>query len=180
MKSSKFHVGWVRHSVRAASSPAKDGAHGVTRPTSIGGLKLGASLVLGCWCLVLSAHAQYAINWFKVAGGGGPSTGAQYAVTGTLGQHDAGGPMTNAQYSILGGFWVLPVAVPQTNAPTLAIAPAAPGLATVSWTPRTPGFVLQENLNLGTTNWGNSVSGATNPVVVPATPPQKFYRLFKP
>jgi hypothetical protein len=39
---------------------------------------------------------------------------------------------------------------------------------------------MQENLNLGTTNWVNSPSGATNPVVVPATLPKKFYRLFKP
>ena len=131
---------------------------------------------------VLPAHAQtnYAIDWFKVAGGGGRSTNTQYTVTGTLGQHDAGGPMTNAQYSIRGGFWDMPVAVPQdTNIPALKIVPATPGLATVSWTPSTPGFVLQESLNL-TSGWTNSASGATNPVTVPAVSPQKFYRLSKP
>jgi hypothetical protein len=64
-------------------------------------------------------------------------------------------------------------------APRLSIVPAASGSATISWTPAPPGWVLQENLNLATTNWVNSVSGATNPVVVPATSPQKFYRLFK-
>ena len=88
--------------------------------------------------------------------------------------------MTNGQYSVTGGFWVMPSAVQVVGAPTLNITPASPGFATVSWTPTTPGFVLQENLNLGTTNWVNSPSGATNPVVVPATVPKKFYRLFKP
>jgi hypothetical protein len=73
----------------------------------------------------------------------------------------------------------LPVAVQTTGAPTLTIAAAAPGQATISWTPPTPGFVLQETGLLSPANWTNSPSGATNPVVVPATLPTKFYRLFK-
>ena len=103
-----------------------------------------------------------------------------YAVSGTIGQPDAGGPMTNGQFSVTGGFWVLPTAVQTVGAPTLKIAPAAPGQATVSWTPATPGFVLQESLALTSGSWTNSVSGATNPVVVPAVLSKKFYRLFKP
>ena len=64
--------------------------------------------------------------------------------------------------------------------PALTITPASPGSATISWTPNTPGFVLQDTLSLWPTNWVNSVSGTTNPIVVPATLPTKFYRLFKP
>jgi hypothetical protein len=98
-----------------------------------------------------------------------------------IGQPDAGGPMTNGQYSVTGGFWVLPQAVQVEGAPTLTTAKGAPGFALISWTPATgTNWVLQENLNLGTTNWVNSPSGATNPIVVPATAPKKFYRLFKP
>ena len=88
--------------------------------------------------------------------------------------------MTNAQYSVTGGFWALPVAVQVIGAPTLTISPAAPGQARISWTPATPGFVLRETMSLSPTNWVNSASGATNPIVVPATLPTKFYRLFKP
>ena len=66
------------------------------------------------------------------------------------------------------------------SAPVLSIVPPSPGFATISWTPGTPGFMLQENLNLATTNWVNSPSGGTNPVVVPAALPAKFYRLYKP
>jgi hypothetical protein len=122
----------------------------------------------------------YTIDWSKIAGGGSTSTGGVYSVSGTLGQPDAGGPLTNGQYSVTGGFWALPVAVQTVGAPLLTIAPAALGQATISWTPATPGFVLQETLSLAPSNWVNSVSGATNPITVPATLPTKFYRLSKP
>ena len=129
----------------------------------------------------LNATAQsYAIDWHTIDGGGGTSTGGVYSLSGTIGQHDAGGPMTGGAYSLTGGFWTLPTAVQVTNAPTLTIVPATPGNATISWTPNTPGFVLQETPSLSPTNWVNSASGATNPIVVPAIVPTKFYRLFKP
>ena len=147
-------------------------------------LRLGAFLVLGVWCLVFllcpSAQAQYSIDWSKIAGGGGTSTGGIYSVSGTIGQPDAGGPMTNGQYSVTGGFWVLPQAVQVVDAPTLTIARAGSGQATISWTPATPGFVLQESSTISPANWTNSPSGAANPITVPAVPPRKFYRLNKP
>jgi hypothetical protein len=137
----------------------------------------GVFLLMFC----LHAHAQtYSIDWSTIDGGGGTSTGGVYSVSGTIGQPDAGGPMTNGQYSVTGGFWALPTAIQVIGAPTLTIVPATPGSATISWTPNTPGFVLQETLSLSPTNWVNSASGATNPIVVPATLPTKFYRLFKP
>jgi len=130
--------------------------------------------------LSLPAFAQYSIDWYKIAGGGGTSTGGVFSVSGTIGQAEAGGPMTNGQYSVTGGFWVLPAAIQVAGAPTLAIGAGTPGHAVISWTPNTPGFVLQETLSLSPTNWVNSASGATNPIVVPSAVPTKFYRLFKP
>ncbi|MCC6823361.1 MAG: hypothetical protein IT579_21735 [Verrucomicrobia subdivision 3 bacterium] len=130
---------------------------------------------------VLTASAQnYAIDWFKIAGGGGTSTGGVYAVSGTIGQPDAGGPMTNGVYSLTGGFWALPIAVQTPDAPLLSIVPFGSGQARISWSPNTPGFVLQETVSLSTTNWVNSPSGASNPAIVLATTPTKFYRLRKP
>ena len=140
-----------------------------------------ALLGLLLWLAPLALPAQTnSIDWYKIAGGGGTSTGGVYSVSGTVGQQDAGGPMTNGQYSVTGGFWALPIPVQTTNAPTLEIIPAAPGWATISWTPPTPGFVLQETTSLAPTNWTNSPSGATNPITVPAVLPSKFYRLNKP
>jgi len=131
-------------------------------------------------CLLLPAllAAQtYSINWHTIDGGGGTSTGGVYSVSGTIGQPDAGGPMTNGPYSLTGGFWALPTVIQTEGAPTLMIAPAGVGLAQISWVPPSTNWVLQERLSLNSGSWSNSVSGSTNPIVVPATVPTKFYRL---
>ena len=129
---------------------------------------------------ILADPPQFAVKWFKLAGGGGAGSDGVHTLAGTIGQVDAGGPHTNSQFSLVGGFWALPVAMQVAGAPTLKIVPASPGFATVSWTPNTPGFLLQEALGLSPATWSNSPSGATNPITVPATLPVKFYRLTKP
>ena len=108
-----------------------------------------------------TARAQtYSIDWFKIAGGGGTSTNGVYAVS--------------------GGFWALPNLVPTPGTPTLHVTSAAPGFATIWWTPPTPGFTLQSTDSLSPTNWVNAPSGTNNPATVPATLPTRFYRLYKP
>jgi len=127
------------------------------------------------------AHTQsFSIDWSTIDGGGGTSTGGVYTVSGSIGQPDAGATMTNGQYAITVGFWALPTAIQVGGAPTLTIAPATPGQATISWTPPAPGFVLQETWSLAPANWTNSPDGSTNGIIVPATLPAKFYRVFKP
>jgi hypothetical protein len=66
------------------------------------------------------------------------------------------------------------------STPSLQATRAGAGQATISWTPNTPGFVLQESSSLLPSRWTNSTSGSTNPVTVPATVPAKFFRLTKP
>ena len=140
---------------------------------------LFTALLLGLMANPLQGQ-QISIDWHKIAGGGGTCANGPLALSGTIGQHDAGGPMTGGSFSLIGGFWALPTAVQVTNAPTLTIALGVPGQARISWTPNTPGFVLQETPSLAPANWTSSPSGATNPVVVPALLPMKFYRLCKP
>ena len=147
-------------------------------------LRFGASLVPGCWFLVLwfapAVNAQtFTIDWFKVAGGGGTSTNAQFTLSGSIGQPDAGPTATNGQFSVTGGFWVLPQAVQTEGAPSLTIMAAARGYATISWTPNSTGYVLQETWNLSPANWTNSLSGVTNPVTVPISAGAKYFRLRK-
>jgi len=138
-------------------------------------------LALAVFFSAVTARSQsYTIDWFTIDGGGGTSTGGVYAVSGTIGQPDAGGPHTNGVYSLTGGFWALPSLVQTPGAPTLHITNAAPGFATIWWTPNTPGFVLQSTDSLSPTNWVNAPSGTNNPATVPSTPPTKFYRVFKP
>jgi hypothetical protein len=137
-------------------------------------------------CLLTSgfyfpASAQhYSIDSHTMDGGGGTSTGGVYSISGTIGQPDASTTtMTGGSFSLSGGFWSL-IAVQTPGAPTLTIVPAGSEQATISWSPDTPGFVLQETLSFSPTNWMNSASGSTNPITVPSVSNTKFYRLFKP
>src|ERR1019366_6016427 len=95
---------------------------------------------------------SYSIDWYKIAGGGGTSTGGTYQVSGTIGQHDAGGPMTGGNYSLTGGVWGL-IFVGQTGGlPNLAITFVGPNSVTVSW-PNTGSYTLQQNFNLAGGSW---------------------------
>jgi len=131
--------------------------------------------------VALTAHAQsYSIDWSKIAGGGGTSTGGVYAVSGTIGQPDAGGPMTNGQYSVTGGFWSLVNVVQTPGAPLLAITFAA-NQAIVSWSPSVTGWTLQTNNNLATGTWGNYLGTVSNNRVTnSARTGDLFFRLKQP
>jgi hypothetical protein len=64
--------------------------------------------------------------------------------------------------------------------PVLTIAPTGVGLNSISWQPDTPGYMLQETANLSPATWTNAPSGSTNPAIIPAKLPTKYYRLIKP
>jgi len=79
-------------------------------------------LLIGMLLPMLGMAQSYSINWYKVAGGGGTSTGGQYSLSGTIGQPDASGAMTGGSYSLTGGFWALFGVVQTPGAPTLYIS----------------------------------------------------------
>ena len=108
-----------------------------------------------------SAQAQsYSIDWYKVSGGGGTSTGGQYSLSGTIGQHDASGAMSGGNYSVTGGFWSL-FAVQTPGAPLLIITRVG-NQAIVSWDSSVTGWTLQTNNNLSTGTWGNYLGVVVN------------------
>jgi hypothetical protein len=119
------------------------------------------NLVLGALLVFAGAFAlraqNYSIDWHKVSGGGGSSTGGVYSVSGTVGQHDAGGPMTGGSYSLYGGFWAL-YAVQTPGAPKLYISHSG-NTVTVYWQ-NVSGWSLTQAANLVTPNWTPS-SGIT-------------------
>src|ERR1039458_2189888 len=103
-------------------------------------LKLAAlALLLSCFVLLPSTSPaqSYSIDWYKVSGGGGTSTGGAYQVSGTIGQHDAGGPMTGGNYLLTGGFWSL-YAVQTPGAPLLSILRTVTNTIVVSWRSEEP------------------------------------------
>jgi hypothetical protein len=120
---------------------------------------------------------QYSINWYKISGGGGTSTGGVYSVSGTIGQHDAGGPMSGGNYSVTGGFWSLIQVVQTPGAPLLIITHIG-NQAIVSWDPSATGWTLQTNNNLTTGTWGNYGGTIVNNSVTNAPPNGTvFFRL---
>ena len=140
-------------------------------------LRLGFILLLSAFCFRVSAQ-NYSIDWHKVAGGGGTSTGGVYSVSGTIGQADASAnnAMSGGGYSLTGGFWSL-YAVQTSGAPLLTITYAS-NQAVISWPSSATGWTLQTNSNLATGNWGNYLGQIVNNSVTNA--PLKgnlFFRL---
>jgi hypothetical protein len=122
---------------------------------------------------------QYSIDWYKVAGGSGTSTGGVYAVSGTIGQPDASTPMTGGNYSLTGGFWAL-YAVQTPGAPTLIITYSG-NQAVVSWDPSATGWTLQTNNNLAAGVWGNYLGLIVNNSITNSPPKGNlFFRLTHP
>ena len=147
-------------------------------------MKNHSSLVIIIMALLLplGATAQsFSIDWYKVAGGGGTSTGGVYAVSGTIGQPDAGAPMSGGSYSLTGGFWSLISVVQTAGLPNLTITHAGNSVI-VSW-PNTGSYTLQQNGNLavpaGWTATGYSIttSNGTNSITVAPPTGNLFFRL---
>lgn len=134
--------------------------------------------------LAASASAQYAVSWYKVAGGGGTVSNGQYTVGTTIGQHDASGPLAGGTYSLIGGFWSI-YEIQTPGAPRLRVYLTTTNTVIVAWPAPSTGFHLQQNPDVGTSNW----SGVTNAVnvisgenEVSISPPlgNRFYRLIYP
>jgi len=126
----------------------------------------------------------YFIDRYKIAGGGGTSTNGQYAVTGTIGQHDAGGAMTGGNYSLTGGFWSLISVVQTMGAPALTITHTG-NTVKVLWPYPSTGWTLQQNSNLAvsggwTPSGGISNDGVNNFIAIVSPAGNLFFRLQHP
>ena len=140
-------------------------------------------LLTSVFCLRVSAQS-YTIDWYKVAGGGGTSTGGTYQVSGTIGQPDASAAMSGGNYSVTGGYWALINVVQTPGAPNLIIVSNGANSVKVLWPdPATNTYTLQQTPILGAgNNWTTSsftISnvGGTNFITI--TPPtgNLFFRL---
>ena len=136
-------------------------------------------LLFGLLIPTIGFAQQYSIGWYKVAGGGGTSTGGLYQVSGTIGQHDASGAMSGGGYSLTSGFWSL-YAMQTPGLPFLTISRSG-NSAVVSW-PNTGSYNLQTNGNLNTSSWivfggiVNTVNGTNSVTITPPTG-KLFFRL---
>lgn len=139
-----------------------------------------ALLLVSCSLLAVGGlpawGETYSIDWSTIAAGGGTSTGGVYSVSGTIGQAAASGATTTGgNYALAGGFWPGLVVPSTTGAPTLFIQVSGNSVI-ISWSPTTPGFVLEETTSLASPSWSPAPSGnPTGPI--PATGEATFYRL---
>ena len=119
-------------------------------------MKTKSFLILGLLILaVVGSDAQtYSIDWYKIAGGGGMSTGGTYQISGTIGQPDASGAMAGDNYSLTGGFWSLISVVQTAGAPTLTITHSGNSVK-VSWPYPSTGWTLEQNSDLTTASLVN-------------------------
>jgi hypothetical protein len=140
-------------------------------------------LVLSLLLTATGFAQQYSIDWYKIAGGGGTSTGATYQVTGTIGQPDAGATMSGGNYSLTGGFWSLISVVQTAGAPALTITHSG-NTVKVLWPYPSTGWTLQQNSDLTTANWtasgGISNDGTNNFITITSPTGNLFFRLLKP
>jgi hypothetical protein len=156
----------------------------VRKRVAFPGRSLCLGSLLGVLGLAWPASAQYSIDWHKIAGGGGTSTGGVYSVSGTIGQPEAGGPMTGGNYAVNGGFWALQ-AIQTPDAPILSIWLTATNSAMVYWPSPSTGFLPQVNTNLNSPNWiapaeAIQDDGTTKYIIVNPPAGQRYYRLKNP
>jgi hypothetical protein len=127
---------------------------------------------------------QYSIDWYKIAGGGGISTGATYQVTGIIGQPDASGAMTGGIYSLTGGFWSLISVVQTAGLPNLSISQSGNSIV-ISW-PNTGSYTLQQNANLALasgwvpTGYQINTANGTNSITITSPTGSLFFHLSPP
>ena len=149
---------------------------------------------LGLFCFIILHSSfclrvqgqSYSIDWYKIAGGGGTSTGGTYQVSGTIGQPDASGAMSGGNYSVTGGFWSLINVVQMPGVPKLIIVANGANSVKILWPdPATNTYTLQQNGNLATTSWATSGYAITNGfgtnfcTITPSSG-NLFFRLAKP
>ncbi len=132
----------------------------------------------------LASAQTYSIDWHKIAGGGGTSSGGNYTLSGTIGQPDAGVAMTGGSYSLTGGFWSLVSVVQSAGLPNLSIAHS--GNSVIVFWPNTGSYTLQQNANLATpggwsaTAYTIATANGTNSITIAAPSGQLFFRLSNP
>lgn len=141
-------------------------------------------LMAACWCLPALGQ-QYTVEWYKIAGGGGTSTGSVFSVSGTIGQADAGGPMSGGGFSLSGGFWAGVDSTAAPGVPQLTISHSGNNVV-VSWPSLPAGFRLQQNTNLlNAAGWTPCAApvGTTNgvcSVTLASVSTRLFFRLCLP
>lgn len=135
-----------------------------------------------------AAFAQtYSIDWYRIDGGGGTSSGGNYTLTGTIGQADAG-KLSGGNYTLTGGFLSVVTAIQTPGAPRLKVTRSGNDVL-ISWPDPSTDFVLQVAGSLATpsssTIWNTSgtqvsTNNGEKQITISAPVGNRYFRLQKP
>lgn len=144
-------------------------------------MKLLSTLLLTS--VLSSAHAEYAIDWFTIDGGGEQSSADSYTLNGTIGQ-PAAATSSGGAYTLQGGFWSAFAVVRTEGSPTLRILRSGANV-TLAWPNPSAGFQLQESPSLTAPSWTDvnttpGIVGDERQLNQTLNPGSRFYRLRKP
>jgi hypothetical protein len=117
----------------------------------------GISQVILGGCLVCAfggnrARAEFLVDWYKIAGGGGASNAEDYSLVSTVGQAHAG-TVSGGDFAVQGGFWGFRPRNQVSDVPVLRVAAASNNTLLLSWSVSFAGFVLEESDDPATVAW---------------------------
>ena len=128
-----------------------------------------------------TAGAQtLSIDWYRLPGGGGTSTGGNFSISGAIGQADACTTLSGGNFSLTGGYWSIIAALQTAGAPNLLIYHSGRNVV-LAW-PDAGSFFLQQNNNPSSTGWTSpgytaTLADGTNTVVYTPSPGTVYFRL---
>ena len=94
----------------------------------------------------------YSIESYVIAGGVGSSSGGGFSLSGTVAEPSAGSVLTGGAYTLRGGFWPGIILSAEGEIPQLFIQLSGESV-TLSWTPATAGFVLEQSGDVLSDAW---------------------------
>ena len=130
-----------------------------------------------------SGQPSYTIDWWKIAGGGGLSTGGTYTAGGSIGQSDVAAA-SGGNFTVVSGFWGMVATVQTSNAPLLSMTRTITNTIMLSWPSASPGWGPRHTFDLGTANWVTPPEAVgddgTNRFIIIGPPAgNRFFRLSK-
>lgn len=125
--------------------------------------------LLGAGALAMSLTG-FDLSWHVIAGGGGHSSSAEYAVSGSIGQPAVGG-LSAANYGLDAGFWPGIGAETPTPTPTGTVPPTSTPTATRTPTPTVTGTLPPTSTPTPTPTPTPTVTGSPPPTSTPTATP---------
>ena len=139
---------------------------------------LARAAVLGLGLFAASSVRAQSISspWRTLNAGGGNSVSGSITLVSSIGNTEAA-RVEGDGYVLVGGFFGDVLDEPVTELPVLSISKSENQLV-ISWTPNSPGSVLQYSDTISGGLWRDLDAGSLNPATISATEHTRFFRVI--